>query len=80
MINASPQYALLGFDTGIYFLSAIREHGKNFASQDIRPSIDRIQTDFSFQRVNNWSGFINKSFISSILHLISQSGKLETKR
>ena len=62
MINASPQYALLGFDTGIYFLSAIREHGKNFASQDIRPSIDRIQTDFSFQRVNNWSGFINKSF------------------
>ncbi len=62
MINASPQYALLGFDTGIYFLSAIREHGKNFALQDTKPSTDRIQTDFSFQRINNWSGFINKSF------------------
>ena len=62
MINASPQYALLGFDTGIYFLSAIREQGKNFALQEMKPSTDRIQTDFSFQRINNWSGFINKSF------------------
>ena len=62
MINASPQYALLGLDTGIYFLSSIREEGKNFALQDMKPSTDRIQTDFSFQRINNWSGFINKSF------------------
>ena len=62
MINASPQYALLGFDTGIYFLSAIRANGKNFASQQLTSSSDRIQTDFSFQRINHWSGFINKSF------------------
>lgn len=62
MINASPQYALLGFDTGIYFLSSIRAHGKNFAAQEMKNSNDRIQTDFAFQRINNWSGFINKSF------------------
>lgn len=62
LINASPQYALLGFDTGVYFLSAIRAHGKNFATQQLVNSNDRIQTDFSFQRINNWSGFINKSF------------------
>lgn len=62
MINASPQYALLGFDTGIYFLTAIRANGKNFATQQLTSSSDRIQTDFSFQRINNWSGFINKSF------------------
>lgn len=62
MINASPQYALLGFDTGIYFLSAIRAYGKNFAVQKLENSSDRIQTDFAFQRINNWSGFINKSF------------------
>lgn len=62
LINASPQYALLGFDTGIYFLSAIRAYGKNFAAQKLENSSDRIQTDFAFQRINNWSGFINKSF------------------
>ena len=62
LINASPQYALLGFDTGIYFLSAIRAYGKNFAVQKLENSSDRIQTDFAFQRINNWSGFINKSF------------------
>ncbi len=62
LISAYPSFALLGFDTGIYFLSAIQEQGKNFAFQDIKGSNDRIQTDFSFERINNWSGFINKSF------------------
>ncbi len=62
LISAYPSFALLGFDTGIYFLSAIQEQGKNFAFQNMKESSDRIQTDFSFERVNNWSGFINKSF------------------
>ncbi|HIZ26305.1 LysM peptidoglycan-binding domain-containing protein [Barnesiella sp. An55] len=62
LINASPQYAFLGFDTGIYFLTSIRAYGKNFANQKLTKSNDRIQTDFDFQRINNWSGFINKSF------------------
>ncbi len=62
MMNANPQYAMLGFDTGIYFLSAIRDNGKNFTQQEMQSTTDRIQTDFSFQRMNNWSGFINKSF------------------
>ncbi len=62
LISTYPSFALLGFDTGIYFLSAIQEQGKNFAFQEIKNSTARIQTDFAFERINNWSGFINKSF------------------
>lgn len=61
MMNASPRYGLLGFDTGMYFLTAIAEHGKNFANYEM-PYTTSIQTDFKFERINNWSGFINKSF------------------
>ena len=62
MKNASPRYALLGFDTGMYFMSAIAQHGKNFAQYDLFPDYSSLQTDFKFERINNWSGFINKSF------------------
>lgn len=60
--NASPRYALLGYDTGVYFLNAIAKNGKNFANHDIKQYSVSIQTDFDFERINNWSGFINKSF------------------
>ena len=62
MKNASPKYALLGFDTGMYFMSAIAENGKNFANYELKSKSNSIQTDFRFERINNWSGFINKSF------------------
>ena len=62
MRNASPRYAVLGFDTGLYFLQAIAQHGKNFANYDMTEMPQSIQTDFNFERINNWSGFINKSF------------------
>lgn len=62
MKNASPKYALLGFDTGMYFMSAIARNGKNFANYDLKSNYNSIQTDFQFERINNWSGFINKSF------------------
>lgn len=61
MINANPKYGLLGFDTGMYFLTALYRYGKNFGNslQDIQSQ--SLQTDFNFQRLNNWSGFINKN-------------------
>lgn len=61
MKNASPRYAIMGYDTGMYFLTAIAKGGKNFANYDMMPHIESIQTDFNFERINNWSGFINKA-------------------
>ena len=62
MKNASPRYAILGFDTGLYFMNAIAKYGKNFANYELPDGNNSIQTDFKFERINNWSGFINKSF------------------
>ena len=58
MINANPKYGLLGFDTGMYFLSVLKQYGKNFESHPDQVESSSIQTDFKFQRINNWSGFI----------------------
>lgn len=61
MINANPKYGLLGFDTGMYFLNALKRYGKKFEDHLGHLESSSIQTDFKFQRINNWSGFINKS-------------------
>lgn len=61
MINANPKYGLLGFDTGIYFLTALHRYGKNIGREIENMTSNSLQTDFKFRRINNWSGFINKS-------------------
>jgi LysM repeat protein len=59
IIDSYPKYAMLGFDTGVYFISAINRYGVNFENYvtDIRHK--SIQTGFRFSRVNNWGGFLN---------------------
>lgn len=60
LINASPKFGILGFDTGMYFLNALWKYGRNFETHLDQINAQSIQTDFYFQRINNWSGFINK--------------------
>ena len=62
MDHAYPLYAVLGFDTGLYFLEALRKYGHNFGNKTHNMHSKALQTDFQFERINNWSGFINKSF------------------
>lgn len=54
-----PTYAMLGFDTGMYFFSAIQKYGINFESKLSEMNYKSIQTGFNFERANNWGGFIN---------------------
>ncbi len=54
-----PQYAMLGYDTGLYFLTALQKHGRNFETKLSSIYIDTVQFAFDFERVNNWGGFIN---------------------
>ena len=57
--NTYPQYAMLGYDTGIYFLTALHQNGKNFETKLNNLNVNTIQFAFNFDRVNNWGGFIN---------------------
>lgn len=59
MINAAPQFGLLGYDTGSFFLRAYIDDNSNF-SKPVR-GFSGIQTDFILERASNWSGFVNKA-------------------
>ena len=54
-----PQYAMLGYDTGLFFLTALHKYGRNFETKLNSVSVNSIQFAFNFERANNWSGFIN---------------------
>ena len=54
-----PKYAMLGYDTGMFFFNAIRNYGPDFESKLPEINYKSIQTGFNFERVNNWGGFIN---------------------
>ncbi|NCC09344.1 MAG: LysM peptidoglycan-binding domain-containing protein [Bacteroidia bacterium] len=60
MPNSYPQYGMLGFDTGFFFLNGLSHFGSALESNLNRNAINPIQTGFKFQRVNNWGGFVNK--------------------
>lgn len=57
--NTYPQYAMLGYDTGLYFLTALYKNGKNFETKLSNINVNTVQFAFNFERVNNWGGFIN---------------------
>ncbi|MCC8134422.1 MAG: LysM peptidoglycan-binding domain-containing protein [Tannerellaceae bacterium] len=59
LINTFPKYGILGFDTGMYFFTAVHKYGSNFENNLDKINYRSIQTGFDFQRVNNWGGFIN---------------------
>ena len=55
-----PNYAMLGFDTGFFFLKGLSRYGSELESNLSKMNLIPIQTGFLFERVNNWGGFINK--------------------
>ncbi len=59
LINTFPKYGILGFDTGMFFFSAIQKYGTNFEKSLDKINYESLQTGFDFHRVNNWGGFIN---------------------
>ena len=60
------KFSFLGYDTGIYFLSALRNYGHDF--QDCLPNlkVDLLQADFNFVKVSENGGYENNGIF--ILH------------
>jgi len=57
--NNYPKYGMLGYDTGMYFIRLIHAYGTPFDFHINDLQYRGVQTDFYFERVNNWGGFIN---------------------
>lgn len=66
LIYTYPKYGMLGYDMGLFFLSAIHDYGENFENDLSKIKFKNIQTGFQFERVNNWGGFINTNLF--IIH------------
>ncbi|PXV67989.1 ABC-type branched-subunit amino acid transport system substrate-binding protein [Dysgonomonas alginatilytica] len=62
LINTYPKYGALGYDTGIYFLTGLFKHGKNFESSVNSISVPALQTPISFNKVNAAGGYMNNGF------------------
>ena len=60
--NIYPRFAMMGYDTGYYFLLAISNYGKDLAEHINEITFSPIQTGFRFERVNNWGGMVNKKY------------------
>ncbi|HCM22185.1 MAG TPA: hypothetical protein DIC46_15740, partial [Porphyromonadaceae bacterium] len=59
LLNTYPKYGLLGYDTGLFFLTALARYGVNFEQSVDQIRVNTLQFPFYFERVNNWGGFIN---------------------
>jgi len=62
LINTYPKYGVLGYDTGISFLSALWRYGKNFETNINSLSVSSLQTPFMFEKENPDSGYMNMGF------------------
>ena len=54
-----PRFSMWGFDTGMFFIQLINQYGTTFESNINYLKYDGIQTNFYYQRVSNWGGFVN---------------------
>ncbi|NLJ00107.1 MAG: LysM peptidoglycan-binding domain-containing protein [Bacteroidales bacterium] len=58
-MDTYPGYAMWGYDTALFFLSALQRYGAGFEQQIDRVGVESLQFAFHFERMNNWGGFIN---------------------
>lgn len=56
---AYPQYGLMGYDMGQYFLNAYCEYGEDFEEHLDDFYLETLQTPLSFERKNSHDGFYN---------------------
>jgi LysM repeat protein len=59
LINTFPKFGIFGYDTGMFFIQLLHKYGTSYDVNINKLSYNGVQTDFYFERANNWGGFIN---------------------
>ena len=65
--NSTPNMSIFGFDTSMFLANAYINNVEPGSKQS---TYNGIQTNFNFERANNWAGYINRSV--RIIHLTPQ--------
>lgn len=60
LINSFPKYAYLGYDAGLFFLTALNKYGSNFDKETNRITVPTIQSAIHFDKNNPLGGYVNK--------------------
>lgn len=56
-LDVYPRMALLGYDTGMFWMNGLLKYGKDFGQQDI--ATKNCQSDIRFRRVSDAGGYVN---------------------
>jgi hypothetical protein len=82
LINSFPKWGYLGYDMGLYFLTALKQYGSSFENNISRIDVPTLQSSVHFDKVNDKNGgYINNGiyFIhykeNSSLEKINITGK-----
>jgi len=59
LMETYPSYGMWGYDTGLFFLTALSRNGTHFEQNIQRIRVRSLQFAFHFERLNNWGGLIN---------------------
>lgn len=59
LINSFPKYGLLGYDAGLFFLTALNKYGSGFEVNIPQLKVPTLQSAIHFDRIDNKGGFIN---------------------
>lgn len=59
-LQAWPCFGMLGYDTAYFFLKGLSAYGDALEQHVSEVATTPYQHKFKFQRVSNWSGFINR--------------------
>lgn len=60
LINSFPKWGYLGYDTGLYFLTALKQYGSSFDNSISRINVPTLQSSISFEKINDKNGgFVN---------------------
>lgn len=60
LINSFPKYAYLGYDAGLYFLTALNKYGSSFENEASRIKVATAQSAIHFERDGEQGGYINR--------------------
>lgn len=58
-INSFPKYAYLGYDAGLFFLTALNKYGSNFETEVNQIKVPTIQSAIHFDKNSTQGGYIN---------------------
>lgn len=59
LMDTHPSYGLWGYDTALFFLTALKRYGSAFEQHIADVRVNTLQFAFTFERMNNWGGFVN---------------------